>query len=525
MEKWFDTGQRVGSSIASPAHLERTLAALGGEALLKRRYPQLYQAVLNTRRSGAMCMSSLRGDAEYLFGAADSCKIRTLNYSPNTTLETSSSIATDKSKVSLAIIGELKDTDTGKVIDGFAVYDNNSDQLSAQSVTKASELGNGDNRNFTANSSFVIVENDASGKPVVKTLESTMEAPKTRNAGYIVKSMTVNAPMPVLHPGAKKTTVYYNRKGSGADYMFSDVKFSTTDIDVYMPFSGSVELNGIYQPDPADPIVKDGDKGIVLQMENVKNGSVNFDLKYWSKIKWTVSGSVLSWEFPNDWHDVISKKRLSCANDLNFYCRMYINTTIGLAVPITIQSSGPEHEDPSYQKIPYIDILWGCFAKDVRITMADGSVKTAEQIRAGDMVSTKENGAQRVTEVVTGQEERLVYIETSRGDRIRVSGEHPVLSDTGLVRADELTAGTILVTESGLASIESLYYVEYGDRVYNFSLEKESTLLANGFYAGDFAAQNRRSRPTEKEPEKLTEIQEELSELIGSLAKKKKENL
>ncbi len=69
----------------------------------------------------------------------------------------------------------------------------------------------------------------------------------------------------------------------------------------------------------------------------------------------------------------IAKKALTGASQLTFYCRMHIMTDSGISVPLTIQSNNLDHEDPSYAKIPKIDILWGCFAKDTYITMAGGS--------------------------------------------------------------------------------------------------------------------------------------------------------
>ena len=68
-------------------NLEKTLEKIGGEEALKRRYPELDKAVLNTReklRSAPRRTADENGD--YIFDLEDSCKIRTLNYTPGTTL-------------------------------------------------------------------------------------------------------------------------------------------------------------------------------------------------------------------------------------------------------------------------------------------------------------------------------------------------------------------------------------------------------------------------------------------------------
>lgn len=51
---------------------------------------------------------------DYIFGSVDSCKIRTLNYTEDTTLSSVSEMEMEKSKSSLAIIGDITDKDTGK---------------------------------------------------------------------------------------------------------------------------------------------------------------------------------------------------------------------------------------------------------------------------------------------------------------------------------------------------------------------------------------------------------------------------
>ncbi|MCM1166891.1 MAG: Hint domain-containing protein [Lachnospiraceae bacterium] len=506
--------KRIPRTVPLEENLGKTLELIGGEENLRKKYPELYKAVLNTRkRLQTAPVFTANEDDDYIFGSADSCKIRTLNYTEDTTLSSVSEMEMEKSKSSLAIIGDITDKDTGKSIDGFALSDNDTDTLSASSSTPASSITSDGSRRFIAKSSFIVIEKDESGNNVVKTLDDEMDALKSQDSQTIVKTLTVNDPMPVNHTGNDHTVVYYNRNGNGADYTYSRVKYDSTQIAVYMPFSGSVELNGIYAPDSQNPI--DTDK-IVLQIENMRNGCANFDMEYIGNVKWNVTGSVLTWEFPDNWHDVLSKNKLTCANDMNFYRKMYINTTLGISVPIVIQSDGEEHKDPSYKKIPYINILWGCFANDTLIRMENGKSLPIEQIKVGDKVMTKDGDMRSVSEIVTGNEEQLVYIETSGANHIRVSRDHPMLTTDGMIKAEELTAGTILVTANGNESIESLYLVDYNNTAYNLRLDSSGVLIANNFYAGDFEAQN--SMGKKREPtasHKLEEIQEELSDLIS----------
>lgn len=502
-------------------NIEEAVKKLGGDDILRRRYPELYKAVLNTRervRNAPSRMPDESGDR--IYGTEDSCKIRTLNYTPDTTLSSVSDMEMTTVKTTLAIVGDVVYADSGKVIDQFSVYDNNVKTLSGNCTADSAELEHKASEEFIAHSSFYVIEKDDNGGNIIKSLSSVIDSHKTIDNEPIVNHIDVFDPMPVKHKGADHTVVFYNRKShSGWDYDYENVTYSKKDINVYMPFSGSVELNGT-TPDPSNPVVLDDEeKGIVLQIENMLNGTAAFKAEYLRNVEWNVTGSVLTWKFPDDWHTVLRKNNLNCANNMDLYCRMWINTTSGFQVPIIIQSKGGEHPDPSYKKIPYINIKWGCFAKDVLIKMEDGTSLPVERIKIGDKVMTK-GGVRTVTDVVTGREDQLIHIKSSSMNRINVSLDHPVLTTEGLLPADKLTAGTILITEDGEESIESLYLVDYNDTVYNLKLDSGGILIANNFYAGDFDAQNTVNTPVipvDTAPPKLEEIQEEFADIISGI--------
>lgn len=505
---------------------EKIMGKLGGSALLKKKYPELYKVFLHSGddcagRKMHACMA--RPADAYIYGTQDSYKIRTLNYDPATTLETSSGIDTDDVQPSLAIIGTIKDLETGRDIDGFSVMGNNTDHLFGESVTQASALAGGETKKFQAESSFYVIKNDETGKPYAVTVSNVMDAEKLYKNMTMVANLTVSAPMPVNHTGADRTTVYYNRGGAGADYAYQNVKMGDDNVDIHMPFSGEAELNAIVTPDPQEPIILTGDKAPVLQIENIHNGCASFNPANLKDIEVTVSGQKISWKFPDQWDAILNKNKLNHANDLNFYCRMYIKTTIGILVPIVIQSEGEQHQDPSYQKIPYINILWGCLERDAMIKMADGTSKPVYQVKEGDEVLSRDGSAHKVKGVMEGMESELIYIETSAGDRIRVTKDHPLLTAEGMIMADMLTAGSILVTEHGNVSIEALYVVGYNDKAYNLQFDGEVTFVANGFYVGDAAAQNKADEAKKNAPKKLEAYQEEFAELCRDMDRMMKE--
>lgn len=165
----------------------------------------------------------------------------------------------------------------------------------------------------------------------------------------------------------------------------------------------------------------------------------------------------------------------------------------------------------------------GCFAKGVKITMADGSLKDVETIAAGDMVKSPVNGAAvRVKQVIEGPE-LLPILEFAFGDQtIRVSQEHPMPivrgrsqsglsnvalssaqqpqagSQTKLVRANEVVAGDYVIGQDGKAKLVSSVRqlpVAFRQNVYNLELDAQSDrledhlLISNGLVTGDYRAQ------------------------------------
>ena len=55
-------------------NLEQTLERLGGEDIIRRKYPELYKAILNTReRVKVAPLRAPNESGEYFFGTEDSC--------------------------------------------------------------------------------------------------------------------------------------------------------------------------------------------------------------------------------------------------------------------------------------------------------------------------------------------------------------------------------------------------------------------------------------------------------------------
>lgn len=148
-----------------------------------------------------------------------------------------------------------------------------------------------------------------------------------------------------------------------------------------------------------------------------------------------------------------------------------------------------------------VSIRWktGCFAPDVMITMSDGSMRRADQIRPGDLLfSPHLKGAIAVRSVVAGPEALPMYRIATSHETIEVTTWHPLFTPAGLVAAKDLKPGDQLLTASGdaeeIITIERPVLPE-SKNVWNFEVDVDSpdprahTLIANGVVSGDLALQ------------------------------------
>lgn len=506
---------------ANEEHFGFLTRALGGEQLLRQKYPDLYKILLYTRekavkQANGLSAGQMKAAAPFDYGLKDSMKIRTINYDPYTTVATVSSIDLVEKNPSLIMTGELKDITHNELIDGFAICDYDTHALEGSIKGDSKKLIRGDEYEFLATTTFFRIVYDGEGKPSMDSQTDTTDAKKVVSSSTIVRNVTVENPDSVRHPGASQTVIYYNnRRGSGCDYYYNNVGSRSDSVDVYIPFSGSVEFNDNFKPSYVDK-----NTNFKLQIENINNGAASFNTAHWNEIQWKVDGSVLSWRFPDCWYNILAKNNFAVANDVNFYCQMYIAVKSGsftVPVPIVISSRDYEHPDPSFRKIRKLYIEWGCFAQGTVIRMSDGSLKQIQDIKAGERVKT-ENGSAAVTEVITGTERDMVFIKTPNGNEIKVTKDHPVLTGQGFKAAGALNAGDILKMEYGDDMIAELHYVTYGGNVFSIRTDSEEPVTAEGFYMGDFGCQNRlKEKPRKSSSIAKEGFQQELEDLVGSL--------
>lgn len=513
--------QTISHNLANPDHFQMVTSKLGGEAMIRKKYPELFKILMHSRNMAEKKMSESRilrsvGSSGGNSGFEDFGEIRTLDYAAGK-ISSSSEMGTVKEMPTLAIIGEITDVYRSEVVDNCALYDSNSHYL--ESAMSALSAGS-EQYNYKAEMTFTKIDYDQEGKPIITSSTSTQATNSESSPANIVKKIVVTDPQPYITHADETIIFYNNRKGPGCDYYYNNVSQYDNHVRVMIPFSGSVEFNPPFVPQYVDK-----NNGLTLRIETKTNGAVQFGMEGWKDIKWIPEKNSLSWIFPEDWRNYISRIDFNNDNHADFYCRMAINYSIGGStsshntVPIII-SSKDSSQSSGIKKIPRLHIMWGCFAENTKIKMADSSMKRICQIKTGERVMTG-SGAAAVTEIITGYETKITVIATSGGKTLRVSSDHPILTSSGWKTADNLTAADVLKTESGLESIEALYISDYNDKVFSLKTDGDGSLIADGIFAGDFGQQNKPKEPTAKKP--LNEFQEEFADLMQNLAKKQEE--
>ncbi len=165
--------------------------------------------------------------------------------------------------------------------------------------------------------------------------------------------------------------------------------------------------------------------------------------------------------------------------------------------PMFIAEEGAAHPEACF--ICACVRIIGCFAPGVKITMADGSLRNIEDVRAGDMVRNAKTGAPvKVSKVIEGPEALPLIRFGFDGTTVTTSQAHPVLTAAGLKPANQLKKGDTVFDAQGnphpVTILETLP-IEEGQRVINVDLEAASSdaderlIISDGIITGDIVLQ------------------------------------
>lgn len=519
-------------NLADDVDFQYTMNLFGGEELLKKDFPGVYEMLCATKaHHEEMQEKNLEPlNAAATNGFDNSSKVRYVSLDPAKDFATASSIHRTNENPQLMIVSQVRDVTNNKALDGFAIQESNTTFLEGVVKQPNKTLVQSTKREYKVSSSFVCVSgHDASGKPIFDVLTVDVDALKMLENTFIVNNITINDPHTIRNPQNLNTKIIYDRQhivGEKYDYAFPLVKTGNR-VRMKIPFNGSVTFNPLYKP---TGVRKDTFR---LMLEHKNFGTIQFNKNAWSKIKWTIKDNVISWAFPEDWETTVSIAYFPASGiGFQFYCEMEIDVNFGgvpfpIPIFVVISSEDLAHNDPSYKKIKPIDIYWGCLGKDTQVRMADQSCKTISDIRVGEMILDANGKSVQVVDIMTGMEEKMILVESEDGKSILLTDSHPILTERGMVLAKNLNAADILIMENGSKSaLRYVYIHEYNDQVYSLVFEKSTNLIGNSFIVGDFETQNEvmaQAAIIESAKKPLLGFQKEIRDLVAILDAKLKQ--
>jgi prepilin-type N-terminal cleavage/methylation domain-containing protein len=141
----------------------------------------------------------------------------------------------------------------------------------------------------------------------------------------------------------------------------------------------------------------------------------------------------------------------------------------------------------------------GCFAEGTNVLMADGTKKKIESLKKGDLVwNPFTQSAAVIKKGVRGPEKLPLYRFSVDGKTIFVTSSHPMVTQRGVIKAQEVKATDALLVDSGeLAYIEAIETQTTEKDVYNIHLvstdgkDVEGGIVGDGIITGDLDMQHK----------------------------------
>ncbi|GIO34450.1 MULTISPECIES: Hint domain-containing protein [Paenibacillus] len=361
-------------------------------------------------------------------------------------------------------------------------------------------------REFMIHSTFYCSKN------AENNLESaSLKGYVTKSAGFalqgnkdIIKSLTLNAPViQESHrkdPSHTEVKISYTREGAIPDYDYTNDDQPFLDgnrekILVRVPFSVTVEAAGKWWITGFDE-----NYGYRMWLKNMVNGTINHYCNYEDIIQRKDAFNdqnrctKMTFIFPESWNNILDFEGLGYKPYTNVDLYSGFGVVMSCAdydvtVGVSVKSDGKDYDKLNVQCAKIL-IQWGCIARDTEIMMPDGTLRRADQIQIGEWVRNAEGGLAQVKKVLTGYEDKLYQISTDERS-VRMTPDHIVCTEQGLLPAIDLRIGMRIRTVSGLEPVTHMEWVSYKDQVINFEFEQETILIGNGLFIGDSMLQNR----------------------------------
>ncbi len=514
---------------SNPEDAKEVLEHLGGEALLKEKFPKVYQAFLNTvAKHKEVNLLKANGELDgAVVGLQNGAFATPITLKPfgkklnegklgdskfeNREVEgvitaTNSVQGTDEWAVAY-LSGYMKNETDGNMIHTFGQRTsgtNSYETLQKRDSRDLNQFGNQILKNY--------IECTA-----VK-LDNTMVSLKAESKDYVLNGSSSNIVyMSIDDPRSKLNNnpilMMYARKpdpGETADYDYPNNNLipGTDTVKTLFPVKGKITFNDDLIPigynadlSKTPPSLKYTGKGVCTYNYTQKEIASCFKIS-------STNPQVVEFQLKEDWKAILDISAYAGhlhEGNVGFEFSFFITTKIkgteatldqAVAVYSTVSleegQTYYDSKDDTNAYLPLIFMRWGCFGKDTKILMADRSEKLVSEILKGDQIMGDEGMLLVVSGTVSGHEENICCIMTKGGKRLEVTKDHPVATKEGALRARDITPKMLLICENGSEDeVEFNYLKSYEDTVYNIETEGGSNwVVANGILAGNLAKQN-----------------------------------
>lgn len=500
------------------SHYNYLLNSLGGYTLLKEKFPLVLECLEKTRSQHQQRNQQKQlqnfDNQQNLFGS-----IEGIQYDMAGKVSSNLTMSLPEKYAKLMLQAKLYDLQTNVLLNTISKSVDSQQCIDSKISYESQDLAKAQNANFKVVCDFMYLKSDGTMVSATRSLQEM----KKYNGVATVQKVEVEDPRHIKTGTNGNIVVYYNRESSMGEYFDYSYptgpkgQFPNETVRIFLPVNGSATLS-------PDLIV---DSLIVSESSSYARLNINGTTISHMKITEdyiSYSANKVMWDFVDDWGrdffiaDIYGKQ--ICQFDLNLQFRVHAKNDPAqiFTASVNVNSYSDTITDHGIVKISKIEIWWGCLSKNTNILMDDNTIKNVTEIKIGDKIKTLD-GQVEVQDIITGQEETMLFIRTRNGKEITVTSTHPMITARGMVPARLVSAEDQLVAESGLEYIDQIYPTQYNNVVYSLKLSKQSIIYTNGICTGDFDSQNEifSSNKSPVFSDEVNELSDQLSELLNHL--------
>lgn len=506
-------------------HLNCIFAQYGGEENLKKRYPDFYQAILNTKR-----VHKVTTPEKYLkqeAGLNDSIYIYDMAYSDQKGYcYGAATLTADTARLYISLSLYDGETCIASVSDFF----HNTSRATLECISSARALQEShlkailhvtwesqDSDSLTS-AALEMTQVIASIDPITEVIISHPRL----NPGSLptpipddgVTSWTMDCINEETNRNAQEfINICYARNplsGERCDYQYPE-GLKNGQQNIYLDVRGEVKLDSNWE---YDKLIY-ADIGF-----DIKGGNAYHQLplteKYIQK-----TGSGFTYAFPTNWHTPIPGGKLA-GNELaymsvkiTFRCKGSNEDFVVFIKSYVTQNRGVTHS----VTMPSLKLNWGCVAGETKVVMAGGQQKMIKDVQIAERVVTGNGEMAVVNDIMRGQENIIWNVKAFGKEIIKVTGAHPFQTKAGMKMAEDLIeTDELLMGDGSYALIEYRFEQYYGDMVYNLELGDAKSFIGNGYVIGDNAQQGDCMRAADEKNKRSVS-----NEILAEIAELKKE--